>query len=202
MKCAGCDLNARFDGKYCSTPCYKKHYRLLNLAKIKANNNYHYQNNKKKIISNVNEWRKSNKDKVRITASKSKKKNKKPLTSLEKIKHSIRTRMHDALNGRTKPDSVTKSLGCSWDTFKKYIEDQFYDHPLHGIPMTWDNMGKRFCENIVWNIDHIEPLCSFNLTDPEQFKKACNYINLQPLWHEDHIKKTKEDISSLRKAAK
>jgi hypothetical protein len=55
--------------------------------------------------------------------------------------------------------------------------------------MTWDNWG-----NNGWHLDHVEPLCKFDLTDIEQFKVACHYTNMQPLWKEDHLKKTKLDL--------
>jgi len=198
MRCAGCDLDARLNGEYCSTSCYKKHYELLNIDKIKANKVKHYQNNKEKIISNVNKWRGLNKEKVGVTTAKSKKKNRKPLTYSQKIKHAIRTRMNGALKGRVKPDSVTKNLGCSWDEFEKHMENQFYPHPVSGALMTWKNMGKYFHGANAWNIDHKQALYSFDLCDPKQFKNACHYANLQPLWHEDHIKKTKEDIQKVK----
>lgn len=44
-----------------------------------------------------------------------------------------------------------------------------------------------------WHIDHIKPLCSFDLKDKVQFKEACHYSNLQPLWAKDNLNKRKID---------
>ena len=49
--------------------------------------------------------------------------------------------------------------------------------------MSWDNYGE-------WHIDHIMPLSTFDLTNPDQLKEACKYTNLQPLWAEDNLHKS------------
>ena len=38
-------------------------------------------------------------------------------------------------------------------------------------------------------LDHIRPLSSFDLTDPEQLKEAAHYTNIQPLLKNDNLKK-------------
>jgi hypothetical protein len=45
--------------------------------------------------------------------------------------------------------------------------------------MNWLNYGVGKGK---WNIDHMLPLDSFDLTDSAQLKLACHYTNLQPLW--------------------
>ena len=42
--------------------------------------------------------------------------------------------------------------------------------------MTWENHG------IIWEIDHIKPCVSFDLSLEEEQKKCFHYINLQPLF--------------------
>ena len=37
-----------------------------------------------------------------------------------------------------------------------------------------------------WEIDHIRPICSFDLTDMEQMKQCFHYTNMQPLWREEN----------------
>ena len=46
-------------------------------------------------------------------------------------------------------------------------------------------------------LDHIKPLCRFDLNDPDQFRDAWSLSNLQPLWHCTNIRKgarTDEDL--------
>ncbi|MEM4726061.1 MAG: hypothetical protein QXG63_03905 [Nitrososphaerales archaeon] len=82
----------------------------------------------------------------------------------------------------SKRSSSVKDLGCSLEEFKRYLESKFQPG------MTWNNYGKNG-----WHIDHIKPLCSFDLTDTEQVKLACHYTNLQPLWWSDNLSKISRD---------
>ena len=78
----------------------------------------------------------------------------------------------------SKAGSAVRDCGCSIDFLKAYIED------LWTVGMSWETYGKDG-----WHVDHIVPLSSFDLTDREQFLKACHYTNLQPLWWFDNLAK-------------
>lgn len=102
-----------------------------------------------------------------------------------KLKKNLRHRLRDAIKNETKVGSAVKDLGCTIEELKIYFEKQFVEG------MTWENHG-----NHGWHIDHIIPLSSFDLTDREQFLKACHYTNLQPLWAKDNLSKGSKVIHS------
>ena len=111
-----------------------------------------------------------------------------------KLSRSMRGRMSRAIKDNLKQGSAIRDLGCSVDELKKYLESKFYPNPETGEMMTWKNWG--YCG---WHIDHKTPLANFDLTDREQFLKACHYTNLQPLWAKDHKNKTKLEFQTRSK---
>lgn len=95
-----------------------------------------------------------------------------------KLRHNLRSRLRKTIHGRKHGLSPVRHLGCSVDELKKHLESQWQEG------MSWDNYGYYG-----WHIDHIIPLSTFDLTNPDDFKKACHYSNLQPLWKDDNMKK-------------
>lgn len=97
-----------------------------------------------------------------------------------RLSHLLRNRFTRALKGGYKTGSAIEALGCSIAYFKSHLERQFQEG------MTWSNMGKGKGK---WNIDHIIPLSSFDLSDISQIKIGCNYKNMRPLWQLDNDEK-------------
>lgn len=90
-------------------------------------------------------------------------------------------RIRSALkNGGKKCAKTVELIGCSMGELRSYIESKFQPG------MTWDNWGKG---NGNWNIDHILPCCSFDLSKPEEQYKCFHFTNLRPLWFIDNIQK-------------
>lgn len=69
--------------------------------------------------------------------------------------------------------STTSLLGCDPEQFKDWLESKF----LPG--MSWSNYGQ-------WEIDHVRPCASFDLTDNEQAAQCFHYTNTQPMWRTDN----------------
>ena len=102
-----------------------------------------------------------------------------------RLKARLRSRLAGALragidSGGKRGASAVRHLGCSVADLMAYLERQFRPG------MSWDTYGIGVGR---WNIDHIRPLASFDLTDSEQAKVACNFTNLQPLWHVENVRK-------------
>jgi hypothetical protein len=97
-----------------------------------------------------------------------------------KIKNKLRAGVHRMLrlakakkNGRR----TTSFLGTTFEDAKIRLESKFRKG------MTWQNHGS------VWEIDHIVPLASFDLSRPESLKIANHISNLQPLFIHENRKK-------------
>ncbi len=86
-----------------------------------------------------------------------------------------------------KSGNASSLIGCSYDELKSHLESQFKPG------MTWNNWS-----NQGWQVDHIQPLLSYDLTDPNQQKDAFHYTNLQPLWKKEHELKTIKDLKKYK----
>lgn len=89
--------------------------------------------------------------------------------------------------GAKKSERTCELLGCSYSELRAHLESQFTEG------MNWSNYGRDG-----WEVDHIAPVSSFDLTDPAQQRECQHYTNLRPLWHADNKRKggTRIPISS------
>lgn len=141
------------------------------------------KDNPEKVRKHSKKWRLQNPEKVKEIGRKSIIKNPEKKKLREKkyrkkryhndvnfrLASILRNRLGKALKNNFKKGSAVRDLGCSIEKLKIYLESHFESG------MTWENYGE-------WHIDHKIPLSSFDLTDPEQFKIANNYLNLTPMW--------------------
>ncbi len=55
--------------------------------------------------------------------------------------------------------------------------------------MTWENYGRK--QKKGWDIEHKRPIKIFNFSSYEdkEFKECWTINNLQPMWHEENMRK-------------
>lgn len=95
-----------------------------------------------------------------------------------RIRKILRARLYSAIKNNVKCGSAVRDLGCSIEDFKIYIESKFQPG------MTWENHSMTG-----WHLDHIRPLASFDLQNPNDFRCAFHFSNYQPLWASDNLLK-------------
>lgn len=115
-------------------------------------------------------------------------KNKRETDSSHRLEVNIKSRTHHGLRNSETRKSVSNVylLGCSYKQLRVYLESLFTEG------MSWDNYGKGG-----WEVDHIKPCASFDLSDLKQQRICFHYTNLQPLWRIDNRKKSdkfKEEV--------
>lgn len=169
----------------------KAEYRAKNRDVLNAKNREYEKKNKEKIALRKVKYRDDNKEQISAQkkiyhASVRQKRadyqrNKRNTDLNFRLKTILRNRVSNFLNGiGGKQGSAVKDLGCTIEELRIYIESKFKPG------MTWENYGIT-----TWHIDHIIPLANFDLTNREEFLKACHYTNLQPLWAEENWKKNR-----------
>lgn len=95
-----------------------------------------------------------------------------------KIETALRNRVRLAIKHGTKAAHTIELIGCSIQDLKEHIESQFKPG------MFWDNYNHK-----TWHIDHIVPCAAFDLTNPIHQRVCFNWMNLQPLWSSQNIRK-------------
>lgn len=202
--CTRCQLNKsltefRISGKYIVSRCrecereicreYKERNREAlnarraidrkeNPHKWKAANKKFYEKNAERMIQRSKEYAQHNRKEISKKQALQRKlrRNSDPTY---RIKENLRKRMWETIvksQGKTKSARSLQLLGCSAQDCRLYLESLFLDG------MTWENYGE-------WHIDHIKPISSFDLSQPEEQFKCFHYTNLQPLWAIDNLKK-------------
>ena len=76
-------------------------------------------------------------------------------------------------------------IGCNIQYLREWFEYNFAPE------MTWDNYGSY------WSIDHIIPVCKFDLTKTDEKLKCWNWSNLMPVTVKYNSSKKKIDINQI-----
>jgi hypothetical protein len=182
-QCSKCNLIkpiSEFRKFYC-IPCKKeidKIYYLNNKEEIKKkdkeemslyNKNY-YLNNKIKYIK----YKESNFEKIK-EYNRNYNKLKYSIDPNFKIRKLYSHRLNMAIKFNFKSGTTITYLGCSIEELKNHLENQFLPE------FTWENHGE------IWEIDHILPCASFDLTIEENIFKCFHFSNHQPLFKTTEI---------------
>jgi len=160
----------------------RKKYKRNNHEEIsKKNSEYHFENRDKKLKQHK-EWYKKNYHTKVVPYQKEY--NKIPEVAAVR---SLRQLLRDALNrvGTKKEKHSMEYVDYTPEEFRKHIES------LWKPGMTWENHGQG---DGTWQIDHTKEVRIFvdeGITDPNIVNEL---NNLQPLWDEEHRKKSGEFI--------
>ena len=100
-----------------------------------------------------------------------------------RIKKSLAARLRAVI---VKNDSTMNYIGCNIQYLREWFEYNFTSE------MNWDNYGSY------WSIDHIIPVCKFELTDEDEKLKCCNWTNLMPVTVKYNSSKKKIDMEQIQ----
>ena len=168
---------------------YKKQYYRDHETEIAAYGKQYYQENRGGAITRVRRYRQNHKAETaerkkqyfqeHKLASATYKRERRVNDVDYKLRYNLGNKIRQSIRGNKEHKHSADLLGCTIFEVREHLEGQFQPG------MTWNNWSLRG-----WHIDHIIPLGSFDLTDPEQQRRAFHYTNLQPLWAADNIRKS------------
>lgn len=107
-----------------------------------------------------------------------------------RVRSTLHKAIRRALKGVGKKSARLHEIaGCDLPAFMRHMEGLFKPG------MTWDNHGVG---HGCWHIDHVRPVSSFDLSDPEQVKVCFHWSNMQPLWMEENLEKRDKAPEDVR----
>ena len=145
--------------------CYsikQKEWRDKRPEKIKNHKKQYYQKNREKIRSLQIKYYNENRDVIIKNQINYERKRRKTDVNFRLIRNT-RRRIHLALNGKSKSSSTREIQGIDIEIYRRWIE--------------WE-----MTPDMTWEIDHVKPICFFDVSDDEQLKA-------QPLLKKDHQQK-------------
>ena len=180
-KCSNCRIislksnfnkyNTKNDGLYNQCKICRKDYYMKNSIKLIQKQKDYYLDNRDRI----KEYQVKNHNKI-IAQKKFYSNNKYKSDINYRLICKTRSRIRNALQGKIKSSSSRDILGIDIDTYKKWLEFQFTTE------MNWSNI----------EIDHVKPICMFDVTKDIELREAFDWKNTQPLLKKDHqLKGTK-----------
>ena len=159
------------DGLYNQYKVCRKEYYMNNSIKLNQKQKDYQLENRVRI----KEYQIKNHDKI-ITRKKIYSNNRYETVISFRLICRTRSRIRQALRGNVKSISTREILGIDIDPYRKFIKCQFTPE------MNWTNI----------EIDHVKPICVFDVSKDEELKEAFSWKNTQPLLKHDHqLKGTK-----------
>jgi hypothetical protein len=159
---------------------------------LEAHRNWQ-KNNPEKVLQSSLKWQRNNPKNIRKACLRWRGKNpgyfakrnreRRAVDVDFKLKQNISRAIRRAISDNSRAGHTIDLLGCSIEELRNHLERLFQPG------MTWDNYGVHG-----WHLDHAVPLSYFDMSDPEQQKRAWHYTNLQPLWAKDNIRKSNKII--------
>ncbi len=134
-----------------------------------------YRKNREKYLKQMSDYKKRNRDKMNEYV-RAKIRNDESFA----ISNRMRVKLHDVLNLRYSDKASIRLFGCDRAQLMAHLESQFKPG------MDWSNHTKNG-----WHIDHILPVCSFDLTDEVQKNKCWHYTNMRPAWADENRRKNR-----------
>lgn len=95
-----------------------------------------------------------------------------------RIKKNLGRRINHVIKGKIKGGKTIELLGCTPEQFIEHLKSLFKPG------MTVEKLSTKEI-----HLDHIIPICMFDLTDIEQQKICFHYTNYQPLWATENMSK-------------
>jgi hypothetical protein len=162
-----------------------RRWRLNNPEKAKAATARYRAAHPDRAAAATDKWRRDNLDHVN-----GHERNRCATDMSYRLARRLRMRVWDAIRNQSakKRAGSMELIGCSVQFLLGYLEKSFTGK------MAWSNYGS------VWEIDHIRPCASFDLTKEKNQRECFHYSNLQPLLVSDNRRKYATHPSYKRKA--